>query len=176
MSTLVKWEYREDAYKYFLGIHGDDAFDEELDLLSFLDTSGDIAYDYYIKKIQDRMEDDLSDIPSIISVHEIEEDDYCRVYGSVVAPNGRPIGNAIVEAFIHDEDEPQFDDNNVYERPEEYTFTTDPGKFQVYLRRGERFIIRIPKSGYKMWFMVPDQDEAELKDIEGTSLVIRNPY
>lgn len=176
MSILVKWDYREGAYKYYLGIHGEDTFEEELDLLSFLDTSGDISYDYYIKKTEDRMGGELTDEPSILSVHEIDEDDYCKVFGSVVSPNGLPVGNAIVEAFVHEEDEPQFDENNGYVRPEEYTFTSDLGKFQVYLRRGERFVIRIPKTGYKMWFMVPDQDSAELKDIEGTSLVIRNPF
>lgn len=175
MGALVKWGLVKGAYKYFLGISGE-TFEQILDVTNYYDPTGVVTKKYKITKTLDRIEGTMLEQPAIDSVHEIDSADYCRVHGSIVDPDGRPVEGALVEAFVHQMDFPEDMNNAYFEHPEEYTITTAPGKFQMYLRRNERFVVRAPQAMFKRWFMVPDLDDLDITAIVGTDIDIRNPY
>lgn len=180
MGVLVKFSYVENAHKYVLGIKGQ-TFEEELDVLTYYHASGALDNDYYIKGVYDRLGKEIHGDDSdseIVSVHEIDDTLFCQVSAnSIVTPSGLPIGDVVVEAYVHSSDQPSNDgDDNYYQTPAEITRTTDLGKFVMYLKRDLRFVLKVPRLGYKVWFMVPDEDTLDLKDIEGTTLDIHNPF
>jgi len=175
MGVLIKFSYVKDAHEYFLGIRND-PFEEIRDVLQYYDPTGLLTNKYYMKKVRDRLGGTLIENSEILSIHEMDDADYCRVYGEVREPDGRPVAETIVEAFVHNLDFPEDFDNGFFDRPSEYTFTTDLGLFELYVKRQERFVIRIPKANKKIWFMVPDQPDLKISEIEGTELEIRNPF
>jgi len=179
MGVVVKFSYVDGAHRYDLRISGDDAFQEDLDVLTYYHDTGDVSFDYYVKSVYDRLDKEIHGEDSdseIVSVHEIDRSLFCAVSGTIVTPSGNPAGNVMVDAHVHSSDEPSNDDSSYYRTPSEVTETTDLGKFTMFLRRGLRFVLRVPQLGYKLWFMVPDQDNLDLKDAEGTSLPILNPF
>jgi len=175
MGVLIKFTYVKDALQYVVGI-SNDPFEDTTDVLQYYHAAGVISNNYVMKKTLDRRGGTLVDLSHIISVNEFDPAEYCMVTGFIKSPDGTPYRNSMIEAFVWDLDYPEDFDGGYFQHPEEITYTTDTGKFEIYLKRSERFVLRVAETKFKRWFEVPDQSDIEFDDIVGTDLPIRNAW
>jgi len=175
MGVLIKFTYVKDSLQYVVGI-SNDPFEDTVDVLQYYHAAGVITSNYIIQKCLDRRGGTLVKNSNILSVYEFNPDEYCKVTGYIKSPDGHPYRSSMIESFVWDLDFPEDFDGGYLQNPEEITYTTDLGKFEMYLKRNERFVLRVAETKFKRWFEVPDAAELDFDDIVGTDLPIRNAW
>jgi hypothetical protein len=162
---------------------------------TYLDVFGSIT-DFYIVEPFDQRGDLISVNAKTTPIEVYEADDaiMCRVDGTLIDPSGRPLSDVEVRTYerpgddhlyenIRDQfgpDAHQIFDNMVIESSNERFFQTNAqGKFQIYLVRNLLVVLFSPDAKMKLYFMVPNVDTIDVKDIEGVYGVrirIHNPF
>ena len=177
MAELVKWEYFKGAFKYVLGKRGDVGYSQDVGRLSHLDAAGAPPDDYIIRRVYDRLGNALVGVPRVVTVHTIDEAEYCHITGKIIDADGLERGEEIVEVDIHDTDEPQFVGDDGDMKFPQYIYTADTGEFELFLPRLKRFVIRIPSIRYKCWIEIPDESDKKITDLTvKTPLQLVNPF
>lgn len=202
MAVVLEWVSVSGAYEYKIQRSATGAAGTFTEIATgvvgptYLDTAGSITDFYTVEPFDQR-----GDLVSVnakttpIEVYTVDEATLCTIDGTLVDATGRPLADVEVRIYERPGDEFLYENirdqsgpdahqittlNEAIESSNERFFQTNAqGKFQIYLLRNFLVVLFSPEAKMKIYFMVPDQAQLDIKDIEdnfGFKIRINNPF
>jgi hypothetical protein len=202
MATILEWVAVSGTYGYKIQRSPTGAAGSYTEIATdvvgptYLDAAGSIT-DFYIVEPFDQRGDLISVNAKTtpVEVYEVDDTRMCLVSGTLVDASGRPLAGVEVRIYERPGDEFLYENirdqsgpdahqltfqNEAIEASNERFFQTNAqGKFEIYLLRDILVVLFSPEAKMKIYFMVPDQDQIDVKDIEnnvGYKIKMNNPF